>query len=264
MEILFHGGKRRAQSREEKKTPGFLGRFSGLLGLISAGLALAVLAASLDRTRGAVEAVSPAGVEAGPVVALTFDDGPRRITTVALLDGLKERGVKATFFLIGEQIEDNRDVILRMEGEGHQIGIHSYTHKWLTNLNAADFADQVDRERELLGEIVGREDFLLRPPYGGVDAAVERRSGAPIILWSVDPEDWKDQNAARVAEHLIANAKDGDILLLHDIYPSSVEAALRVIDTLREKGFSFVTVSELAQRRGIKLENGRVYREFYP
>lgn len=225
-------------------------------------LAIACLLGALfDRPRAAAPADGPAEIQA-PLVAITFDDGPRRSTTTDLLDGLKERGVPATFFLIGEQVQGNEDLILRMEEEGHQVGIHSYDHKWLTALNATDFAAQVDRERALLEGILGHDGLLLRPPYGGVDAAVEKRAKAPIILWSVDPEDWKEPNADRVTRSILETVRDGDIILLHDIYPTSVEAALRVVDALHEKGFLFVTVSELAAQRGVELENGEVYRQF--
>ena len=199
-----------------------------------------------------------------PLVALTFDDGPRRSTTSELLDGLAQRGVQATFFLIGKQIEGNEDLVERMEAEGHQIGIHSFDHKILTALNATDFAAQVDREGEVLKETVGREDFPLRPPYGEVDAAVKKRADGPIILWSVDPEDWRYQDADRVTAHILDNVRDGDIILLHDIFPTSVEAALRVVDALHQRGFLFVTVGELAAQRHVELEAGKVYRTFYP
>ena len=197
-------------------------------------------------------------------IALTFDDGPRRSTTGPLLDGLAQRGVPATFFLIGEQVPGNEDIVRRMEAEGHQIGIHTYDHKCLTALNAADFSAQVDRSRQLLGEILGRENFLLRPPYGMVDAGVERRAGSAIILWSIDPEDWDDKNVERIVNHIVSQAQDGDIILLHDIYPSSVEAALRTVDALHQKGFLFVTVEELASQRHVELKPGETYRHFYP
>ncbi len=197
-------------------------------------------------------------------IALTFDDGPRRSTTGPLLDGLAQRGVPATCFLSGEQVPGNEDIVRRMEAEGHQIGIHTYDHKCLTALNAADFSAQVDRSRQLLGEILGRENFLLRPPYGMVDAGVERRAGSAIILWSIDPEDWDDKNAERITRHIVSRAKDGDIILLHDIYSTSVEAALAVVDALHEEGFLFVTVEELAAQRHVELCDGQVYRSFYP
>ena len=199
-----------------------------------------------------------------PLVAITFDDGPRRSTTSDLLDGLAARGVQATFFLIGGQIEGCEDLVERMEAEGHQIGIHSFDHKAITALNDLDFAAQVDREREALEAILGREDFPLRPPYGEVDAAVEKRAPGPIILWSVDPEDWRYQDAEKVTEHILDHVRDGSVILLHDIYPTSVDAAIAVVDALHREGFLFVTVDELARQRGVELKPGQAYRSFPP
>lgn len=198
------------------------------------------------------------------LIALTFDDGPRRATTTALLDGLAQRGVPATFFLIGEQVPGNEDLLRRMDAEGHQIGIHSYTHVRLTDLNNADFSAEVDRTRTVLKNALGHNDFLLRPPYGMTDAGVKRRAGAPIILWSIDPEDWRDRNIEREVSFILSQAQDGDIILLHDIFPESVEAALRVVDALHEKGFYFLTVSDLFAAKGIPLERGKVYWNAYP
>lgn len=151
-----------------------------------------------------------------------------------------------------------------MAAEGHQIGVHTYDHVWLTELSAVDFEKQVGRTRRLLTEMVGEGSYWLRPPYGGVDRGVEKRAGSPVILWSVDPEDWDDKNVTRIVEHIVSNVRDGDIILLHDIYPSSVEAALQVVDRLQERGFLFATVEELAQLRHIELKEGEVYRCFYP
>lgn len=196
----------------------------------------------------------------GKLIALTFDDGPRRDTTTQLLDGLAQRGVKATFFLIGQQIPGSEDIVRRMEADGHQIGIHSYSHVMLTDLNDADFQGEVERTRVVLEYILGRRDFLLRPPYGLVDEGIRQRAKAPIILWSVDPEDWGDKDTRREVEHILANAADGSIVLLHDIYPQSVEAALQVVDALHDQGFYFLTVSDLFAAKGIPLEPGQVYR----
>ena len=198
------------------------------------------------------------------LVALTFDDGPRRSTTEKLLDGLAQRGAQATFFVIGEQVPGNEDLLRRMDAQGHQIGIHTYDHVMLTGLNGADFSAQVDRTRTVLKNALGHNDFLLRPPYGRVDAGVERRAGCPIILWSVDPEDWNDKNTDRIVEQVVSQTRDGDIILLHDIYPTSVEAALRIVDELHQKGFYFVTVDELAAQRHITLQTGASYLHFYP
>ena len=131
----------------------------------------------------------PAGQK---LIALTFDDGPRRSTTTRLLDGLSERGVKATFFLIGAQIENNGDVVRRMDEKGHQIGIHTFDHVKLTDLSRTDFDAQVETTRALLKSTLGHNDFLLRPPYGMLDESVKAWAGCPIILWSIDPEDWRD------------------------------------------------------------------------
>lgn len=206
-----------------------------------------------------VQADAPAAVEK-PLIALTFDDGPMPAVTPALLDGLAERGVKATFFLIGSQIVGNEELVCRMEEEGHQIGIHTYDHVGLTGLNWADFDAQVGKTGKMLEHILGHGDFLLRPPYGLLDEGVRAMAQCPIILWSVDPEDWRDKDTSRVTQHIISNAQDGAIVLLHDIYRQSAAAALQVVDALLEQGYLFVTVEQLFELRGIELQAGEVYR----
>lgn len=237
--------------------------------VLALALLLAVLGAAgcalCRETRRAVSADAQVELDkAPPLIALTFDDGPRRSTTTALLDGLSQRGVKATFFLIGEQIVGNEDLVRRMDAEGHQIGIHTYDHVQLTGLNRADFDDQVDKTRQLLKNVLGHNDFVLRPPYGILDEGVRTMAECPIILWSIDPEDWGDKNADRVTAHILEEAQDGSIILLHDIYPTSVEAALRVVDALHEQGYLFVTVDQLFAERGVELQAGEVYRSAYP
>ena len=240
-------------------------------GFIRAGAALLVLALLLSflvivRVKEeAVPADASAEIEdTVPLIALTFDDGPRRDTTTKLLDGLAERGVPATFFLIGEQLIGNEDLVRRMDAEGHQIGIHTYGHMLLTGLNQADFDNQVDKTRQMLKNILGHNDFVLRPPYGLYDAGVQAKAGCPIIIWSIDPEDWGHKDADYVAQHILNNAADGAIILLHDIYPTSVEAALRVVDELHAQGYLFVTVNQLFEARGIELQNGEVYLQASP
>ena len=214
---------------------------------------------------GPVQAVlGGANIPDGPYVALTFDDGPRNSTTTALLDGLAQRGVLATFFVIGENVEGNELLLQRMEGEGHQIGLHTYHHKVLAELNATDFYAEVDELRATLSALLGREDFMLRPPYGMMNAATQARAAAPIILWSVDPEDWSDRNTERQVSLILNDVQDGDIILLHDIYPASVDTALRVVDALLARGFHFVTVEQLFAIRGRTPENGEVYRQLPP
>ncbi len=232
-----------------------------------AGIALSILAfllsvgILLQNGRRTVLVDAAAQMEqAPPLIALTFDDGPRRDTTTALLDGLAQRGVKATFFLIGEQIVGNEDLVRRMDAEGHRIGIHTYDHVCLMGLNQTDFDAQVERTRQLLKNVLGHNDFLLRPPYGLYDEGVQNKAGAPIILWSVDPEDWGHKDAEYVKNHIVENAADGAVILLHDIYPTSVEAALEAVDELHRQGYLFVTVEQLFESRGIELQPGMVYR----
>lgn len=209
-----------------------------------------------------LQADSPATVvEPQPkLLALTFDDGPRRATTSKLLEGLEQRGVQASFFLIGKQIEGNEDLIRQMADGGHQIGIHTFDHVELQNLSPAEVSRQLDSTRAALREILGDREFLLRPPYGFVGDGLPAQAGSPIILWSVDPEDWHNRNVQREVAHIVSHVQDGDIILMHDIFPESVDAALQVIDQLHQAGFAFVTVDDLFLSRGITLEPGKIYR----
>lgn len=236
----------------------------------AAALALSTPSVAVDAADPMEENIGPApeGTSSAgtgqKLIALTFDDGPRRSTTTALLDGLAQRGVSATFFLIGSQLENNEDVIRRMEQEGHQIGIHTFDHVKLTGLSKSDFDAQVARTRQRLVEILGHNDFLLRPPYGIIDDGVKQNAGCPIILWSIDPEDWGDQNAAREVEHVVSHAADGAIILMHDIFPASVEAALQIVDRLHQQGYLFVTIDQLFDARHVTLEPGKTYSSAYP
>jgi len=205
-------------------------------------------------------AVPAGGAELPRYLALTFDDGPRSDTTASLLDGLAQRGVQATFFLVGLSMEGNEELVLRMDAEGHQVGIHSQNHKMLTELTGGTLYWEVDQLRHTLSDLLGRSDFMVRPPYGLINDSVCRSIEGPVILWSVDPEDWSDRDTARQVDHIVGRVKDGDIILLHDIYPSSVETALQVVDRLLAEGFFFVTVEELFELRGITPEKGKVYR----
>lgn len=196
-----------------------------------------------------------------PLVALTFDDGPRNSTTGRLLDGLALREVPATFFLVGNRIEGSEELIRRMAADGHQIGIHTFEHVVVSDLSRKDFDLQVGKTRALLAEILGDGEFWLRPPYGLFDSSVRKWADCPIILWSVDPEDWKDHDVERIVASVVERVEDGDVILMHDIYQSSVEAAIRIVDALEEKGFCFVTVEQLMARQGIVPEAGVIFPE---
>lgn len=197
-----------------------------------------------------------------PVVALTFDDGPRADTTGWLLEQLELREVPATFFMVGNRIPGNEKLIRQMKDQGCQIGVHTYDHVDVTGLSQTDFDLQIGKTRTLLREILGEGNYWLRPPYGFVDQGVRTWSDGPIILWSVDPEDWKDRDVHRIVSAVTEHVKDGDIILLHDIYDSSVDAALAIADNLTARGFTFVTVEQLATLRGASPQVGVKYHKF--
>lgn len=233
--------------------------------LAALGVALVLTWTRLPRWyKSSLEAMGTARLPAGPFVALTFDDGPKASTTTALLDGLARRGVHATFFVIGENVEGNEELLVRMEREGHQIGLHTFHHRSLAAVNGRDFYAEVDRLRETLRGLVEQREFMLRPPYGMITPSNRARAGAPIILWSVDPEDWSDQDTPRQTQVILDTVEDGSIILLHDIYSSSVDTALTVVDELMARGYKFVTVEELFALRGVEPEDGREYRKLPP
>lgn len=195
-------------------------------------------------------------------VALTFDDGPWPETTETLLDGLAQRGVKATFFLIGNQVEPNREIVQRMADEGHQIGLHTWDHVQLKGMTQGQIQTQLKKCRDCLQAIVGPEEFMVRPPYGFVDDTLKTCIGSPIICWSVDTEDWKHQNVGHIVQTVTHEVKDGSIILMHDIFDTSVEAALQCVDQLMAQGYYFVTIDQFFALRGQEPQNGTVYLDF--
>ena len=178
-------------------------------------------------------------------IAITFDDGPEGNYTKQLLDGLKERGVKATFFVLGKSIVGNEDLILRMYEEGHLIGNHTYNHVELDKENDENGVKEIERTNEIIKQITGYEPEFIRPPFGAWRKEQMNQVDMFPVMWTIDPLDWKYQNTEYVVNHILNNVKDGDIILLHDIFETSVEAALIVIDRLQEQGYEFVTVDEL-------------------
>ena len=191
-------------------------------------------------------------------IALTFDDGPRRETTGKLLDGLKARGASATFFLVGEQIAGNEDLVERMEAEGHQIGNHTWSHVRLDGASTEEAAQEVRMAEEALRNTLGKGGYWLRPPYGIIDEGV--KTGVPMVKWSIDPRDWEKRNTEQVVHAVLQDAKPNGIVLLHDIYPSSVDAALQIVDALQEEGYWFVTVEELLRLNWISPQADVMYR----
>ncbi len=178
-------------------------------------------------------------------IALTFDDGPHPYYTEQLLDGLKERGIKASFFVTGEHAKLHPDIIKRMSEEGHLIGNHTYSHLQLTKGNGEEFKNQLVLTNEIIFEITGQEVLYVRPPYGAWDEAIEEELNMFPVLWTIDPLDWCSDNAGSVTKRVLEKAGENDIILMHDYYETSITAALAVVDALSEQGYEFVTVDEI-------------------
>lgn len=196
-----------------------------------------------DASRGVSE--DGAQSEETKRVALTFDDGPHPSYTKQLLDGLAQRQIHATFFVIGRNIPGNEELIARMEQEGHLIGNHTYDHVKISDLSGEDACEQVEKTSALVREITGHDTEFIRPPFGEWNDEMECSFQMIPVMWSVDPLDWTTKNTEMIKERVLNEVEDGDIILMHDYYQSSVDAALSVIDSLVERGYEFVTVEEL-------------------
>lgn len=214
-----------------------------------AWLVFLALAVGAPGGKGAVlvsgEAVREEGVsEPGPRIALTFDDGPGPYTE-CLLDGLKERGVKASFFLIGRSVKEYPEAVKRMEEEGHLIGNHTYSHVKLKGLSPEETRREIQKTDEAVYEITGKHVAYLRPPFGEWEEDLELTYPVLPVMWTVDPLDWTTENVEEIVDRVVTQAGENDMILLHDCYDSSVEAALRIVDRLLAEGFDFVRVDEL-------------------
>lgn len=185
----------------------------------------------------------------GPYIAMTFDDGPSPETTPRLLDILKQRNIKATFFMIGQNAERNPDIVKRILADGHEIGNHSWTHPQLAKLPDDRVTEEITKTQNAIKNAAGYTPKLLRPPYGSITARqkewIENQFGLSVILWSVDPFDWKRPGASVIQQRILAGARPGAIILSHDIHKQTVDSMPATLDALAAKGYKFVTVSQL-------------------
>lgn len=185
----------------------------------------------------------------GPFIAMTFDDGPHGVNTPRLLDMLKQRGIKATFFCVGECVAAAPEIAKRIVEEGHEIGNHSWSHPLLSNMSESGVRDQMEKTHQVIKQATGVESKIFRPPYGGFTQRqrnwANAQYGYKIILWDVDPLDWKVRNADHVESEILKQTHAGSIILSHDIHKTTVDAMPATLDALIAKGFKFVTVSEL-------------------
>lgn len=178
-------------------------------------------------------------------VALTFDDGPHPVCTPQLLDGLKKRDVKVTFFVTGENVESYPEIVKRASEDGHLIGNHTFHHVQLTAANTEEFKAEIVSTNEIIQEVTGKETSFIRPPYGSWDKKYEKELNMFPVLWDVDPLDWCSTNVDKIVRNVLSHTKENSIILMHDSYDSTVTAALQIVDILQAEGYEFVTVDEI-------------------
>lgn len=201
---------------------------------------------------------------AKPMIALTFDDGPSGAVTERILNILEENGGRGTFFVVGYRVGSYPSLVQRMIENGHQLGNHSYDHKDFTKLSVKNVQAQVaDTQHAALGALGDEYAYglpaVVRLPYGAANSTVKAAVGMPMIQWSVDTRDWQTRNAAKTVTSVLSSARDGDIILMHDLYPQTAAACEEIIPKLRERGFQLVTVDELFAAKGIELKPGVMY-----
>ncbi|MBP1927275.1 peptidoglycan/xylan/chitin deacetylase (PgdA/CDA1 family) [Sedimentibacter acidaminivorans] len=198
-----------------------------------------------------------------PMVAITFDDGPSQYYTPIILDVLKENDARATFFVLGNEVKKNKEILVRMIDEGNEIGNHSYNHKDLTSISDYELYQQIVGTDEFIEDITGIKPTVIRPPYGFVNDRISSRIYKPIILWSLDTLDWQNRNTKKICSNILENVKDGDIVLMHDIYGTTADAVKIVVPELVKRGYQLVTVSELNQYRQATMLPGHKYSNMY-
>ncbi len=197
-----------------------------------------------------------------PMVALTFDDGPQPSVGNRIMDCLAQYGGKATFFMVGSRVGSYKTEVQRMVAEGHEVANHTMDHKYLQKLGAAQIQAEVSRGNDAIEAACGVRPTLLRLPGGNHNATVVANTHMPMIQWNVDTLDWKTRNADKTTAAVLNHVKDGDVVLMHELYTSTADAVERIVPELARKGFQMVTVSEMAAARGKSLQAGHLYSEF--
>lgn len=193
-----------------------------------------------------------------PMIALTFDDGPNHNTS-RVLDILEKYNIKATFFILGTNIEGNEKIIKRMNDLGMEIGNHMFSHKLLTKQTDNTIKKEVDKVDNLIFNIINKYPTLIRPSYGTVNNRIKKLMNRPIIIWNIDTLDWKYHNSKQIANRVFKDVSDGDIILMHDIYRATANSLEIIIPKLLKDGYQFVTVSELLYYKEIDKVAGSVY-----
>ncbi len=192
------------------------------------------------------------------MIALTFDDGPN-YNTSKIIDVLNKYDIKATFFVLGSRAINNKDILKKMADSGMEIGNHTYNHLLLTKYDENKIRSEIEDTSEVIYSATKKRPKLLRPSYGSVNNKIKKVANMPIIIWDIDTLDWKYHNSKRITSRVVNKVRDGDIILMHDIYSASLNALSNIIPILQDNGYEFVTIDELFYYKGISLENGKVY-----
>ena len=192
------------------------------------------------------------------MIALTFDDGPN-YNTSKIIDVLNKYDIKATFFVLGNRAINNKDILKKMADSGMEIGNHTYNHLLLTKYDENKIRSEIEDTSEVIYSATKKRPKLLRPSYGSVNNKIKKVANMPIIIWDIDTLDWKYHNSKRITSRVVNKVRDGDIILMHDIYSASLNALSNIIPILQDNGYEFVTIDELFYYKGISLENGKVY-----
>lgn len=198
------------------------------------------------------------------LLALTFDDGPSEKYTGKLLDALNEYDAKATFFLVGQNVDSNAELVRRMIDEGHEVGSHSWSHQDMLTLSESEIAAELEQADDAIYEAIGSYPTLFRAPYGSINDLLLEHLDVPSIFWSIDTFDWETRDAEYVKAQILDNAYDGAILLLHDVHETTVNGTIAALEELQAEGYTLVTVSELLSRNGDYLEAGVTYYQCKP
>ena len=213
-------------------------------------IAMCLFAAALTFVHYRTEDAAVSAAPEGPVIALTFDDGPYAGVTARILDVIEENGVTATFFVPGCRVEGRGEILRRMEAAGCEIGSHGYSHTDLTVLCRDEIISEIKRTDDAFIAEIGHAPKLLRPPYGHYNATVRAVADRPLVLWTIDTEDWRKKDPSALAEYVIDSASEGCVILMHDQQPSTADAMGEIIPALVKAGFRFVTVSQLIEETG--------------
>ncbi len=196
-------------------------------------------------------------------VAFTFDDGPYGPVDQRLMRAFEKVNGRATFFVVGNRVLSNADVLKSLDAKGHQIANHSYNHPNLTKLSPKQIQDQINKTNQVVYQVIGKYPEIIRPTYGAVNKTVLNSTNLPLINWNVDSLDWKSRNASKIIAKVKNNISDGSIVLFHDLYPSTASAIESLLPDLYKQGYRFVTVKELFKIRGASLQPHRLYFSVY-